>query len=380
MKLGKLSLKCIILTAVSLHLHAGEPPHSKSPQGPLDSASEESQNEKKSFVIPFGYYTPETKLALGFLGIKNLWKERQGKTSSVISSASLTSLGQSIFNIAPRLYFNQGKYELGGILFYSYFPSKYYGKGLFETLDKPEDFLENTFISGFNAGYNFIDAFYIRSAMNYETRRSQEYTSNGRLDQEVAAKNIAAKIYTISLEWDQRDYPQAPTSGRLYRLTALFNNSENRETSKSIDSFQKYDLETKEYIPFGESKVLALQLLLSEIQGSEAIPFQNLNSIGGGARLRGFYNGRYRAKALLMSQVEARWEFRDRWVAAMFVGGARLGSKMQNIFETDQSRLFASGGLGIHYVIDKENRTKFRFDIGGGAEKLGVYVLIGEAF
>lgn len=340
-----------------------------------------SELPKKRIIIPFGYYTPETKLAAGVLAIQNFGTQAPGKTSSVLSSASLTVLGQSIFNIAPRFYFEQGKYELGGLFFYSYFPSKYYGQGLRGTLDEPESFLENTLISNLNGGIQFIENFYLRGSFSYETRRSQKYEVSGKLDQEVQYKNLGAYIYTLNLDYDKRDLPQAPTRGHLYRFSASWINPFDRDNGNtSLSSFEKYEVDGREYLPLADDFVWAHQLLASEVHSEQYVPFQYLNSIGGANRMRGFYNGRYREKALLLYQTEGRWQFKDRWVAAVFGGASRLSDKFESIFKGSDSRLFASGGFGVHYIIDPENRTKFRFDIGLGAEKLGVYVIVGEAF
>ena len=341
-----------------------------------EDSKPDSSAIKKTFFIPFGYYTPETKVALGFLGIINFDKVAVGKTSSLIASASQTFLGQSIFTLSPRFYLNGGVYELGGTLFYSYFPSKYYGQGATSMLESPEEYTENNFLSSVSLGWNFHSDFYLRSSLHMDLRKTLAFESGGRLANDLLAQNIRTEFLTLSLEQDRRLFPQSPKEGHLYRLTATSFQTLDRESSRSLSRFQRYDFEAREYFPHSEQQVFALQLLVSEIHGSGAqVPFQYLNSIGGPSRLRGFYNGRYRDRALALLQAENRLSLNDKWEAALFAGYGFLGASLD-------SRLkgLATMGTGLRYVIDKENRTVFRFDLGFGAEKMGVYVVIGEAF
>lgn len=225
--------------------------HASRPQDPLET-SQETAEKGSTITIPFGYYTPETRIAGGFLLIKNFKKEATGRTNSIVSSASVTVLGQSIFNIAPRFYFNQGEYELGGLLFYSYFPSKFYGLGLNGTLSEPEDFLENTLLSNVNGGVRLKDHYYLRGAINFEKRKSQNFEAGGRFDQDVIYKDLSTLIYTLSFEDDERDYPQSPTQGHLYRISASWYNPKDNQENKNLSSFEKYEIELRKYIPLEE--------------------------------------------------------------------------------------------------------------------------------
>lgn len=354
-------------------------------EGKIENDASSKNLIKQTFFIPFGYYTPETKVALGFLGIINFDKVAVGKTSSVIASVSQTFLGQSIYTLSPRFYLNGGIYELGGTLFYSYFPSKYYGQGVTSTLENPEEYTENNFLSSVSFGWNFNSDYFLRSSAHADLRKTLAFEPGGRLANDLLAQNFRTEYLTLSLENDRRLFPQSPKDGHLYRLSSTSYVTYDRDSSKTLGRFQRYDLEAREYFPYAERQVFALQFLVSQIESSnEKVPFQYLNSIGGPSRLRGFYNGRYRDRGLVLLQMENRFSINDKWETALAAGYGLLGQSISNSLANQSSKnplkSLATFGTGVRYLIDKENRTVFRFDLGFGAEKLGVYVVIGEAF
>lgn len=93
--------------------------------------------------------------------------------------------------------------------------------------------------------------------------------------------------------------------------------------------------------------------------------------------MRGFYAGQYRDKAVGMLQAEVRFEKSLRWTPAFFAGFARMATKISDL---DHSNSFYSGGAGIQYTLDPENRTKLRLDFGVTNRESGAYFLIGQAF
>jgi hemolysin activation/secretion protein len=180
----------------------------------------------------------------------------------------------------------------------------------------------------------------------------------------------------LTAEWDERDYPQAPRQGAWYRLSQTFSSPRDREGNKDLSLFRKVDFDLRQYVLLKEFWVAAAQLQVSEVQG-ELVPFQYLNSIGGGSRLRGYYAGQYRDKALALAQVELRYEWKPRWTLSAFAGIARLATRSQDLGSSEN---FHSGGIGGHHILDPDNRTKLRLDVGFTGKETGFYFLIGEAF
>ncbi len=333
---------------------------------------------KKLILLPLAYYTPETKIAGGVLAIKNLWKEKEGHTSSVFATASVTFNGQAMVSLAPRLYLAGGEWELGGVFFYSYFPNKYYGRGVDNSLGSPEKYTENSFVMAITGGKNIHDRLFIRGGVAQDLRKVIDYEVGGEMEKEILsiAQNIQVLSLNAGLEWDERDYPQAPRQGSWYKINQSFYDPKDREGQKDIRRFRKIEFDLRQYMTIVPRWIGAAQLVASEIQGDQ-VPFQYLNSIGGGSRMRGFYAGQYRDKALGMFQAELRFEKTSKWTPAIFAGVARMATKISDLNSADS---FYSGGAGIQYTLDPENRTKLRLDIGVTNKESGAYFLIGEAF
>jgi len=346
--------------------------------GELSEAIPKEDYSKKLIFLPIAYYTPETKLAGGMLAIKNLWKEKEGRTSSVMATASITINNQVMTSIAPRLYFQGGEWELTGVLFYSYFPNKYYGRGVENSLSSPEKYIENSFVLGVGGGRNLYEHLFVRGGVGQDLRKIIEYEAGGAMEREVQnlAPSLQVLSLNLSLEWDERDYPQAPRQGSWYRITQSFYDPKDREGNKELQRFRKIDFDFRQYVTLAPRWIAAGQFVLSEMQGDQ-IPFQYLNSIGGGSRMRGFYGGQYRDQSLGMVQAELRFERTPKWTPAVFAGIARMATKISDLNSADS---FYSGGAGIQYTLDPENRTKLRLDFGFTGKETGAYFLIGEAF
>jgi outer membrane protein assembly factor BamA len=345
----------------------------------LQQAGEKREDySRKLIALPLIYYTPETKFALGALFIKNLWKEKEGHTSNILGAASLTLNNQTLVSLSPRLYFDQGDWEVMGTLLYNYFPNKFYGRGVNNSVSSPEDYTENSFVMGAGIGRNLFSRFLLRAGVSEDRRKIVEYQTPGLIANEI--QNVAQSLEVISLnlglEWDERDYPQSPRQGSWYRVTQFWYEPRDREGGKALARFRKIDFDLRQYVSLAPKWVGAAQVFFSEAQGDQ-VPFQYLNSIGGGARMRGYFNGQYRDLSLGLAQGELRYDLRPKWVTSVFAGVARMATRVSDLSSADS---YYSGGLGLHYVLDPENKTKLRLDLGFTGKDTGFYFLIGDAF
>jgi len=350
---------------------------SSSPQETLDEAPLKEDYSKKLILLPLAYYTPETKVAGGLLVIKNFWKEREGHTSNVMVATTATVNNQASISITPRLYFDKGDWDIGGVLYYSYYPNRYYGRGVNNSLSTAEKYTENNILFNFNAGKNIYSHLYIRGSAGQDLRKIIDYEVGGLVQSEIQnlTSNLQVLSTNISLEWDERDYPQAPRQGAWYRMSQGFFEPKDREGTRELERFRKIDFDFRQYITLAPKWISALQLVTSEVQGQA--PFQYLNSIGGGSRMRGYYAGQYRDSAVAMLQTEVRYEMNAKWSPTIFAGIARMATKISDL---NSAANFHSGGFGVHYILDPENRTKLRLDVGFTGRETGAYFLIGEAF
>src|SRR5699024_2322035 len=103
-------------------------------------------------------------------------------------------------------------------------------------------------------------------------------------------------------------------------------------------------------------------------------PFYHLSMWGGSSMLRGFYDGRYRDQNMWALQSELRLPV---WRRILVVPFAAVGEVFN--FEEYNSAVHVSGGLGLRYIVDHENRVNVRLDAAYG-DQFRFYLTILEAF
>ena len=93
--------------------------------------------------------------------------------------------------------------------------------------------------------------------------------------------------------------------------------------------------------------------------------------------MRGYFEGRYTDRHLMATQVEWRQKFSHRWGAVAFAG---VGNVAPALDAFDIGTIRTSFGVGIRFLVDKEENLNLRLDFGAGNEKVNYYFKIAEAF
>jgi outer membrane protein assembly factor BamA len=120
---------------------------------------------------------------------------------------------------------------------------------------------------------------------------------------------------------------------------------------------------------------LALQSLVIIQTGT--VPFLNLAQMGGPYTMRGYFEGRFRDKNLMLFQLEYRVPVIWRLGVVGFLG---IGNVAEKIDQIDFGSLKSSYGFGIRYLFSETEKIQIRLDIGFGKGSSGFYVSIFEAF
>ncbi len=168
-------------------------------------------------------------------------------------------------------------------------------------------------------------------------------------------------------EYDARDNPFYPTSGRYFKIDALFND----ETIGSDQTYQSYSGAFRSYHKLTDSVVLAW-----EVQGCRkggTVPLWDACTI----KLRGFSVTDYLGKISASGQVEARWQLSKRWGLAGFAGSGYFGSSF-NDFRSREA--IPSYGAGIRFTVLPAKRINLRVDFARSRDSDAVHVSVGEAF
>ena len=93
--------------------------------------------------------------------------------------------------------------------------------------------------------------------------------------------------------------------------------------------------------------------------------------------MRGYYNGRFRDKNAVVLQAEWRQKVYKKLGITVF---GNFGEVMPNVLKFYLADMKTSGGMGLRFMIDKQEKLNFRFDAAFGENSHGFYFNIAEAF
>ena len=168
-------------------------------------------------------------------------------------------------------------------------------------------------------------------------------------------------------EYDSRDNPFNSSSGRYFKFDALFND----EAIGSNATYQSYGAAFRSYHRLTDSVVLAWEL--QGCQRGGTAPLWDACTV----KLRGFSATDYLGKVSGSGQIEARWQFAERWGVAGFAGVGYVGSSFNGIREREA---IPSYGAGLRFTVLKAKRINLRLDYAHSTDSDAIHVSVGEAF
>ncbi|NIM14043.1 MAG: BamA/TamA family outer membrane protein [Candidatus Aminicenantes bacterium] len=346
---------------------------------PAKETTEEASAEKcKSRIIasPILYYTPETRLAFGGAGsyIFQLGGcDNNTRPSSISPIVIYTLEKQFIGELKTELYFKNNDYRLVTEFIYWKYPHRFYGIGSRTLEENREDFtyrstkLYLTFLKKIKEGFNF--GFQYR----FIDWRLTKMEAGGQLASGVIPGSEGGTLSGIGLvvNRDTRDTIFSPLRGDLFE----FNVRVYPKFLGSTFEFTRFTLDLRKYFPLFSSHVFAVRSLA--VMQTGTVPFLNLAQMGGPYVMRGYFEGRFRDKSLLVFQAEYRIPLFWRLGAVGFVG---IGSVAEKFSQLDLGKLKSAYGIGLRFLFDKKERIQLRMDIGWGKNSSGFYFSIFEAF
>jgi outer membrane protein assembly factor BamA len=346
-------------------------------RGAAAGESDESNPYKAKLLgAPFIYYTPETKLAFGGGGVLNFRsgkKKETARPSSVWAYASYNLARQFEVMVRPEIYLDGNDLYVFGNIRYERAPQNFYGIGDDTPTSAEESFTPRTFAAQFGAKKRLVGSLFAGFQYDFEAISMEAVEEGGILD-ETGLTGSDGGVFSglgVSLDWDTRDTVLFPHRGLFIQCNAdafgaVFG-------SDAGFTSLKFDLRT--YVPFGASRVLALQARLHATGGD--VPFHRLALLGSESLLRGYYKGRFRDKGLLGVQAEYRVLVSKR---IGVVGFAGLAEVFPGFDEFRIENLKWSVGTGFRYVINARDGTTLRMDMAWGPACFGLYLTAKEAF
>jgi len=204
-----------------------------------------------------------------------------------------------------------------------------------------------------------------------DTQIDDENSNSFLVNDEVVGSNGGQLIgIGTDLVWDTRDHKFFPNSGayQYFKLVVY--------PDVGDFTFYNVELDVRHFHGFSPNHVLAGNLYFATAVGE--VPFYKLPALGGQNRMRGYFYGRYRDNVYSVLQMEYR---QFVWRKFGFVAFAGIGDVAPNLlkFRIDEMKL--SGGVGLRYLFNKEQKVNLRVDLGIGEDgNTGIYFGLEEAF
>lgn len=336
---------------------------------------EGKSKENRFIATPFLFYKTETNLGAGAAAsyIFQLGSSRSTNPSSITPFSIYTMKNQFRLLVGSNVYFQENRYHLVSEWRYEKFPSKFFGIGNSNQEQQGEDYTpENlsisvTFSRQIRKGVELGLTYHLFDWKLWDVSARGQLASPhviGRDGGTVSGLGLVASL-------DSRDHIFYPTRGTFIEILA----QAYTPLLGSTHTFQSLRLNIRRYFKLFNHHVLALQSLIQTQWGE--VPFCQLAQMGGEFFLRGYYEGRFRDKNLLLLQGEYRLPLFWRLGAVGFVG---LGQVANHLDQFGLQRMNVAWGVGLRYLLDKQRKIRLRIDLGFGHHSTGFYISFYETF
>ncbi len=348
-------------------------------QSHAQNSEEKGKDSTKRFSftpLPVVYYTPETRWAFGAVGFFSFRFKNQSaesRNSQFQLGAAYTQEKQSLFYLPFQLYYDNDEYYTFGELGYYKYTYNFWGVGDETKAVAEENYEVNYPRLRLNFTKLFAKHFYAGVRYWFDNYEVGKVAKNGILDTKQAfgaEGGIVSSLGLIGI-YDSRDNYNYPSKGEYIEFVV----TQNGEYFGSSFEFTRLSLDYVKYLNVYKKHILALNAYVVNMYGNP--PFNELALLGGRRKMRGYYEGRFRDKNLIVLQGEYRLPLFWRLGAVAFGGIANVADDFGNF---DASNFKATYGGGIRFALDQDDKVNIRLDYGIGKATNGFYLTIGEAF
>jgi hypothetical protein len=322
----------------------------------------------KVMPVPAFGYSPETRTYVGAVTLFTLdfYGDSDTRRSNAKLEFNYSWNKQVIFDSEWNYFFKEENWFTKGRFHYSKYPDFYYGIGENTPDSNKLVFNSNRFIFEVHALKGLGENFFMGPNIKYTRYYHVKYNISNTSFPELTDGETFGIGY--SLLKDTRNNLLTPTHGLLIYLNAGYNFSKK--------NYLEFTLDMRYYKTWKERYTFATRFLNDLNMGST--PFYNMSFLGGDENVRGYYYGRYRDNNLTTIQSEFRFPVYWRIGLAAFGGLSNIYSR-QHTFSFNKFKV--NGGLGIRFLVDKNEKTNLRFDYAMGSHgSSGFYISFGESF
>jgi len=351
----------------------------------------EKEKDKDGFIIiPMIYYTPETSFAFGgsLLYYYRLKSQTIENRPSYFQTHFVYTLNNQMISVANiENYFFGEKLHFFERVEVSKYPDYFYGIGNNNPDPVKEKFTSLYTLAEINAQYSIVEHIFaglkwdfahynmlnIQKKIATQNRFGEfSYTDSKLMDPNLpGSQGGFISGFGAFLRFDSRDKTTYPKHGNFSTATL----TKYHKAFGSDYDFVKFKLDIRQYINLYEDIIFAFQIYSEFNQGD--VPFMSMPAVGGAEMLRGYPEGRYRDKNALFIQNELRFPIFWRFSGAVFFSfGDVFGSQT----DITKEMIKYSGGIGIRFAVDTQEKINIRMDYGATADGGNVYFFMLEAF
>ena len=330
----------------------------------------------KLVALPVVFYQPESKWGGGMAGIFRFKKRSVPDSirySNIIFTFTYTQLRQIVFSAPFQLWLNRENYNIYGEFGYQSENYLFFGTGN----RVPASFQETYHINFPRIQVNVLKRIYphLFAGIRYAADRNtlSQLSGSGLLIKGMIPGSSGGITSGggAALKYDNRDNQFYTTRGYYLELSSLFYHKK----LGSDYTFNKYTLNASTYRALPRRQVLAFNAY-TQIN-IHRVPFYQMAALGGDARMRGLYDGRFRDKDCWILQAEYRAALFWRLGIAIFGG---VGQVADQVNQFDLKYTHFAYGAGIRGLVDKKQHLNLRFDVGLSSGNVNYYFTFAEAF
>ncbi|MBK6263797.1 BamA/TamA family outer membrane protein [Marivirga sp. S37H4] len=341
---------------------------------PIDSSKLEL-DKNSLFPLPVVYYTPESGLFFGASLLYNFYIDREKpiNASQIQLAAGYTTKDQLLIFFPFQLYWNKNKWRsIGELGFYNYaYP--FYGVG-----NNNHQEIYSTYRALFPRARIFFlkelkPNLYVGARYWFENYDIIQWEENSDFVQEEVEGAIYNRTSGIgpALIYDTRDGVYYPTSGHYLESYLEINH----QYTGSTHNYTAISFDYAYYYPLFDKTVIAANAY--SLSNFGTVPFNRLAQLGGNKKMRGYFQGFFQDKNLLLGQLEVRQELFWRIGMTAFASTGQVAEKLD---EFGMNRWNFAGGAGLRFRFDTKKKINVRLDYAIGKNSNGFYISFNEAF
>lgn len=337
--------------------------------------SSETVDESKLIdwgILPGPFVNPEQGFGIGIAGV-GLYAPYDWQKGDPYSTVTVTSYGSTSgsygLGVNNRTYLQGDKIRLLGEAWSNHTPGYYWGIGnqAAENDDNKVQYEGQRLQLSPKIAVEVAPNTYAKLGWQWQSFSKVDGVDGDILPSEVADATSSGVL--VGVEYDTRDFEPNPMRGQFLDIEWIAN----RDSLGSDEDYDNLVANYRLYQQWSDTTIVAMEVYSQSIFGDA--PWFDYAQLGDDQRMRGYYQGQYRDKHQLSTQIEIRHTIAGRHGVVGWLGAGNIAPTYND--------LFASSWLptiGVGYRFAFKARINVRVDLGVGNDSTGFYFQINEAF